>query len=55
MRPPFVLTRQTRDRILMDGGTTFYFVTDGVHAALEQAREAEENRDIKVGGESTVR
>ena len=34
----------------MTGGTTFHFVTDGIHAALEQARAAAGGRDIRVGG-----
>jgi dihydrofolate reductase len=40
----------------MEGGTTFYFVTDGIHAALERARDAAGARDVKIGGGvSTVR
>lgn len=40
----------------MEGGTTFHFVTDGIHAALERARDAAGARDIKIGGGvSTVR
>ena len=40
----------------MDGGTTFYFVTDGVESALAQAREAAGERDIRIGGGvSTIR
>ena len=40
----------------MDGGTTFHFVTDGIHAALERARNAAGARDVKIGGGvSTVR
>ena len=34
----------------MEGGTTFYFVTDGIEAALENATEAAEGRDISLGG-----
>ena len=34
----------------MDGGTTFHFVTDGIHAALERARAAANGRDIRLGG-----
>jgi dihydrofolate reductase len=34
----------------MKGGTTFRFVTDGIHSALEQAREAAAGRDVRVGG-----
>jgi dihydrofolate reductase len=40
----------------MEGGTTFHFVTDGIHAALERARDAAGARDVKIGGGvSTVR
>jgi dihydrofolate reductase len=40
----------------MDGGTTFHFVTDGIDAALEQARAAAGDRDVSIaGGASTVR
>jgi dihydrofolate reductase len=54
--PVFVLTHHTHGPIEMDGGTTFYFVTDGVQSALEQAREAAGGRDIRIGGGvSTVR
>jgi dihydrofolate reductase len=54
--PTFILTHFPRDPIVMKGGTTFYFVTDGIHAALEHAREAASARDVKIGGGvSTVR
>jgi dihydrofolate reductase len=54
--PTFILTHHPRDPIAMEGGTTFHFVTDGIHAALERAREAAGERDIKIGGGvSTVR
>ena len=42
--PVFVLTRHPRQPLVMEGGTTFYFVTDGHLAALEQAREAPRGR-----------
>ena len=38
--PTFVLTHHPREPIVMQGGTTFHFVTDGIHAALERARDA---------------
>jgi len=51
----FVLTHFAHDPIEMEGGTTFHFVTDGIHSALEQARAAAGDRDISVaGGPSTV-
>lgn len=48
--PVFVLTNHPRESIPMDGGTTFHFVTDGIHAALERAREAANGQDIRLGG-----
>jgi dihydrofolate reductase len=48
--PVFVLTHHPREPIEMDGGTTFYFVTDGIHAALERARNAAGGRDVRLGG-----
>jgi dihydrofolate reductase len=46
----FVLTHYPRAPIQMAGGTEFVFVTDGIHAALQQAREAAGGRDIRLGG-----
>jgi len=34
----------------MEGGTTFHFVTDGIHSALERAKDAAKDRDIRIGG-----
>lgn len=48
--PVFVLTHYPREPIVMDGGTTFHFITDGIHAALARAREAANGRDIRLGG-----
>ena len=48
--PVFVLTHHERAPITMEGGTTFYFVTDGIHAALEQAKTAAGGLDVRVGG-----
>jgi dihydrofolate reductase len=54
--PTFILTHHPRDPIVMEGGTTFYFVTGGIHAALDQARAAAGALDVKIGGGvSTVR
>jgi dihydrofolate reductase len=54
--PVFVLTHHPRASIEMKGGTTFHFVTDGIHAALERAREAAGGLDVRVGGgPATVR
>jgi len=48
--PVFVLTNHPRESVAMDGGTTFHFVTDGIHAALERARESANGQDIRLGG-----
>lgn len=48
--PVFVLTHHPRAPLVMQGGTTFHFVTDGAVAALERAREAAAGRDVRVGG-----
>ena len=46
----FVLTHHARDPVEMEGGTTFYFVTDGIHAALDRAFDAAGGRDVRLGG-----
>jgi dihydrofolate reductase len=48
--PVFVLTSHAREPLEMEGGTTFYFVTDGIEAALEQAKEAAAGKDVSLGG-----
>jgi dihydrofolate reductase len=48
--PVFVLTHYARPSLEMEGGTVFHFVTDGIHAALERARAAAGNQDIRLGG-----
>ena len=48
--PVFILTHHPRNPITMQGGTTFYFVTDGIHAALQRATEAANGKDIRLGG-----
>jgi dihydrofolate reductase len=48
--PVFVLTHHARDPVQMKGGTTFHFVTDGIEAALERARDAAGERDVNIGG-----
>jgi dihydrofolate reductase len=48
--PTFVLTHHARDPIEMLGGTTFHFVTDGIEAALQRARSAAGDKDVKIGG-----
>jgi dihydrofolate reductase len=54
--PVFVLTHHPRKPLRMKGGTEFRFVTEGIHAALEQAQAAAGDRDVRLGGGvSTVR
>ena len=48
--PVFVLTHHARAPLEMEGGTTFHFVTDGIHAALERAKAAAGGKDVRVGG-----
>jgi dihydrofolate reductase len=48
--PVFVLTNHPRPSIEMDGGTTFHFVTDGIHAALKRATDAANGQDVQLGG-----
>jgi dihydrofolate reductase len=48
--PVFVLTHHARRPLKMAGGTEFRFVTDGIHAALREARAAAEGRDVRIGG-----
>jgi dihydrofolate reductase len=54
--PVFVLTHHAREPLAMKGGTVFHFVTDGIRAALDRAREAAAGRDVRLGGgASTIR
>ncbi|AEU35613.1 dihydrofolate reductase family protein [Granulicella mallensis] len=54
--PTFVLTHHEREPLVMQGGTTFYFVTGGIEEALRRAKQAAGDKDIKIGGGvSTVR
>ena len=48
--PVFVLTHHAREPVTKDNGTTYTFVTDGIEAALEQAREAAGDKDVLVAG-----
>jgi dihydrofolate reductase len=48
--PVFVLTHYARPPLALEGGTTFTFVTDGISAALEQARRAAGGLDVALGG-----
>ena len=54
--PVFVLTQHARAPLPMNGGTTFHFVTGGIHEALARARGAANGKDVRVGGGvSTIR
>jgi dihydrofolate reductase len=48
--PVFVLTHHARPPLEMEGGTVFHFVTGGIYVALQRAREAAGDRDIRIGG-----
>jgi len=48
--PVFVLTRKVREPWVRPGGTTFYFVNDGIQSALRQARDVADGKDIRIGG-----
>ncbi|MGZ4354459.1 MAG: dihydrofolate reductase family protein [Gaiellaceae bacterium] len=52
--PVFVVTHHPRERLDMQGGTTFTFVTDGVESAVEQARAAAGGRDVSIAGGAAV-
>jgi len=54
--PVFVLTHHKRASFTMEGDTTFHFVTDGIHSALEHAKAAAGGQDVRLGGGvSTIR
>ena len=54
--PTFVLTHYKREPLVMEGGTTFYFVSGGIEEALKLAKQAAGDKDVKIGGGvSTVR
>jgi len=54
--PVFVLTHHARPSLEMEGNNVFHFVTEGIHAALERAREAAGRLDIRLlGGADTIR
>ncbi len=54
--PVFVLTHHARAPLEMEGGTTFYFVTDGIESAMKRAKDAAKGKDVRIGGGvSTIR
>ena len=52
--PVFVLTHHPREPLELEGGTTFTFVTDGIEAALEQARRAAGGKDVSLAGGASI-
>jgi dihydrofolate reductase len=52
--PVFVLTHHAREPLALEGGTTFTFVTEGVEAALDQARRAADGKDVALAGGANV-
>jgi len=48
--PVFVLTHHARAPLTMQGGTTFHFVTGGIHEALERAKASAPGKDVRIGG-----
>lgn len=48
--PVFVPTHHAREPLMMQGGTSFSFVTDGIESALEQARRAAGGKDVALSG-----
>jgi dihydrofolate reductase len=52
--PVFVLTHHARETLVMEGGTSFNFVTDGIETALEQARTAAGDKDVLLAGGASI-
>lgn len=52
--PVFVLTHHSRSPVVMEGGTTFHFITDGIESALKQAKNAANGKDVRLGGGVSV-
>jgi dihydrofolate reductase len=50
----FILTHHAREPLELEGGTTFTFITDGIEAALEKAREAARGKDVALAGGADV-
>jgi dihydrofolate reductase len=48
--PTFVLTHHPRNSIEMKGETTFHFVTEGIYSALQRAKDAANDKDVRIGG-----
>lgn len=52
--PVFVITNYPRNPLPMQGGTTFYFVTDGIESALQSAKDAAGDQDVSISGGAKV-
>ena len=52
--PVFVLTHHDRETLVMEGGTSFEFVTDGIEAALERAKAAAGDKDVLLAGGASI-
>ena len=52
--PVFVLTHHARSPLMMEGGTTFHFITDGLESALTKAKDAANGKDVRIGGGVSV-
>lgn len=52
--PVFVLTHYPRPPLVMEGGTTFHFITDGIESALSKAKEGAKGKDVRIGGGVSV-
>lgn len=52
--PVFVLTNNAREPWVRQGGTTFTFVTDGIESAVGQAKEAADDKDVRIAGGANV-
>ena len=52
--PVFVVTHHARAPLALEGGTTFYFISTGIEAALEGARRAAQGKDVALGGGASV-
>ncbi len=50
----FVLTNHPRKSVIMDGGTTFHFITDGIFSALKRSKNAANGLDVRLGGGVTA-
>ena len=48
--PVYVLTNHPRKPLVMEGGTTFYFITEGIYSALEKAMKYADGKDVRIGG-----